>query len=468
MTALLVALLLSQTPNMGLCTVTTGVTTMAQTQDCLNQNAAIIDGHNHSSGEGALVNPAGINITAPLPFNGHPATMLSATEYVDAGPGPSVPLSAWFDGINYCVEDGNANKICLTCNGGVCVGDGGLPAVACVLGVCLKNGCLVFPNGASVCGDNGPGDTIISAVDGGANYVYGDEVLDAGLFCGGNATIDGTEYAGMGNYTAAGQQTGYDAFGLANTTESGANTIETVIDGGYKEISCGMGASDCFRVLWDGGPTPVLTLSHLGVLTIANTIGGTTGDELAFTPGGTGGGTKIAAVSTIDTDSKLTIESKGVLPLILAPGLSSTPSPAGLADAGLVIKAHIDTANTTGSTTISDAGNPCFGFAGTSLTLAAGSNDTAGIITFVSTDGGSTACDPSAPIFTLAFSHAFAAPPAVTLTGCDNPANVVTVGRTLLLDAGWFQVVNASNPTPTINSTYCWTYHVFGLGVDAH
>ncbi len=105
------------TPNMGLPVDTPGVTSAYQAAVDAESAKQIIDQHDHSAGKGVPVTPAGLNINAPLPFNGNPATSLEATEWADAGPGPSVPLSDWTDGVDLWYEDGNGNKIKLTSGG---------------------------------------------------------------------------------------------------------------------------------------------------------------------------------------------------------------------------------------------------------------------------------------------------------------------------------------------------------------
>ena len=151
MNPLLLALLLSQTPNMDLPLVTPG-SSLTATQNSFNQAMATIDGHNHSPGEGVLVPVGGLTIQTALPFNGYPALQMGYLGLVDAGAGPSVTLTLWNDGTNFWVEDGNGNKIQLTCSGGVCVtiGDGGsysfttitVTTSATVSGMQLASNCL--------------------------------------------------------------------------------------------------------------------------------------------------------------------------------------------------------------------------------------------------------------------------------------------------------------------------------------
>jgi hypothetical protein len=98
----------------------------------LNENFTIIDGHNHSSGSGAQINPSGIDINAALPFNDFPATELgwlnvpviaSGTAGSMAGPHgaptvvPTAVDSIFTDGTDLWYKDGNGNYIQITKNG---------------------------------------------------------------------------------------------------------------------------------------------------------------------------------------------------------------------------------------------------------------------------------------------------------------------------------------------------------------
>lgn len=75
MTALAIALLLAQTsPNMGMTIPTPGVTPGPTYATNISNDLSIIDAHNHTPGNGALVPTAGLNINANLPFNGFGAT----------------------------------------------------------------------------------------------------------------------------------------------------------------------------------------------------------------------------------------------------------------------------------------------------------------------------------------------------------------------------------------------------------
>jgi hypothetical protein len=156
------------TPNMGL------EVNPAWPSD-LQADMSIIDSHNHASGNGVAITPSGLNINAPLPFNGNPATSVDYVTLVDAGVGPSVPITAWSNGVDLFFEDGNGNKIQVTANGAVNAlqnfGDAGyfVPGYASTSinvdgGITLvkDGGCFLTYDGVAYC-DDGAGNAVINA-----------------------------------------------------------------------------------------------------------------------------------------------------------------------------------------------------------------------------------------------------------------------------------------------------------------
>jgi hypothetical protein len=64
------------TPNMNLIEPTVGTEAGPQYGLDINNSLTLIDQHDHSTGKGVLITPAGININAPLAFNDEPVTQL--------------------------------------------------------------------------------------------------------------------------------------------------------------------------------------------------------------------------------------------------------------------------------------------------------------------------------------------------------------------------------------------------------
>ena len=264
MTSLCIALLLSQTPNMSLPLVAPGQATMSQFETDYNNSMALIDAHQHTAGQGALVPVGGLSIQTPLPFLGNPATGMGYLGLVDAGAGPSVTLTMWNDGINWWVEDGSGNKIELTANGGlnVTLGDGGsyvfttitVSVKATVAGMVLANNCLLGPNGASYCFDTAGGLSMTS-VDGGqilAMDSYGDTFFEQGGTIAMTSNGGGQVVCGAtGCYTP--NRLGFDPSYFGNLSTASTNFVENVPDGGSAIIDVGKGANYVEELQYDGG-----------------------------------------------------------------------------------------------------------------------------------------------------------------------------------------------------------------------
>lgn len=71
------------TPNMLLTLPTPSQTSGPEWANNLNSSLTLIDQHNHTSGRGARIPPAGLSITTDLPFQNHGATQLSHTQFND-------------------------------------------------------------------------------------------------------------------------------------------------------------------------------------------------------------------------------------------------------------------------------------------------------------------------------------------------------------------------------------------------
>lgn len=101
-----------------------------------NINACLgaIDSHNHSSGQGVPVTPAGIAINADLPFNNNNAITLRSTNFVVQGSPLSDPTDLgciYVSGVDLYYNDEAGNQIRITSAGNVNAGAGsitGLPS----------------------------------------------------------------------------------------------------------------------------------------------------------------------------------------------------------------------------------------------------------------------------------------------------------------------------------------------------
>lgn len=106
------------TPNMSLPQSSVGITSGLGWEQNLNAALGIVDGHNHTAGNGVPIPPAGLNINSSLPFNNQQATNLQAcvftpqTSYV-------TQYGLYTKGVDLYFNDGSGNVIQLTSGGDV-------------------------------------------------------------------------------------------------------------------------------------------------------------------------------------------------------------------------------------------------------------------------------------------------------------------------------------------------------------
>ena len=110
------------TPNMSLIVPTVGAELGPTYAVDINNSLSLIDSHDHSSGKGVAVTPAGLSITSDLTFQGNNATNLrSARLSIQTSPlALSTDLNCLYDvNGNLYFNDGSGNQIQITSNGGV-------------------------------------------------------------------------------------------------------------------------------------------------------------------------------------------------------------------------------------------------------------------------------------------------------------------------------------------------------------
>lgn len=95
----------------------------------LNSCLALIDTHDHSSGEGVPVTPNGLNINADLPLNGNNLTLARSLRMVSQATVLTLPtdlLALYSVGVDLYYNDGNGNNIQITQNGAVAGASGNI------------------------------------------------------------------------------------------------------------------------------------------------------------------------------------------------------------------------------------------------------------------------------------------------------------------------------------------------------
>lgn len=109
-------------PNMNLLIPTVGVDPGPEFAQDINNSLTLVDGHNHSSGYGVQINPAGININADLPFNNNNLTATRSLRMSVQSTAEILvtDLNQFYDlnGDAYFI-DGSGNQIRLTQGGGI-------------------------------------------------------------------------------------------------------------------------------------------------------------------------------------------------------------------------------------------------------------------------------------------------------------------------------------------------------------
>lgn len=120
------------TPSMLLDLPTVGSTAGPLWATKVNAAFDAVDAHDHSTGKGTKVTPAGLNITADLAFNSNRATLLSGLSFVSQVAPPVDANSLFVQGGELWFRDGLSNLVQVTLAGKVgaqIVGDYGLAGV---------------------------------------------------------------------------------------------------------------------------------------------------------------------------------------------------------------------------------------------------------------------------------------------------------------------------------------------------
>lgn len=110
---------MSTTPNMNLTLPDPLITPGPLYASEINTSFETIDSHNHTSGEGAPVPTAGLNINANLTFNGHGAYGVSYTTYASYTVSPTLTTSVYVINGELAYKDGNGTEVVITNNGSI-------------------------------------------------------------------------------------------------------------------------------------------------------------------------------------------------------------------------------------------------------------------------------------------------------------------------------------------------------------
>lgn len=116
----------------------------------INASLSILDGHNHTPGNGVQIPPSGLDINNDLTFQGNNATNLRSTRYTPQSliPGvtPDIGIT-YVSGVDLYYNDGNGNQIRITQSGSVAGSSGtitGLPSGTASAAYIPSSGTFVF------------------------------------------------------------------------------------------------------------------------------------------------------------------------------------------------------------------------------------------------------------------------------------------------------------------------------------
>lgn len=119
----------------------------------INSCLTTIDSHDHSSGKGLQITPAGMNITSDLSFGGNNAIALRSTRFTSQ----SSPIAGASDlgclyesGVDLYYNDGSGNQIRLTQSGGIAGTPGSISGLVPPASVTYSAPTFVFQSGVSI------------------------------------------------------------------------------------------------------------------------------------------------------------------------------------------------------------------------------------------------------------------------------------------------------------------------------
>lgn len=134
-------------PNMGLIIPTVAVDPGPDWANNVNASFSILDGHNHSAGEGVQIQPDGLNINTDLTFLNNNATNLRSARFA-AQPSPLAlvtDIGAIYEaGVDLYYNDGNGNQIRLTQNGSIAGTSGSISGLVPPASVSYSSGTATF------------------------------------------------------------------------------------------------------------------------------------------------------------------------------------------------------------------------------------------------------------------------------------------------------------------------------------
>lgn len=135
------------TPNMNINTPVVGTTTGPQYATDLNNCFLTVDAHDHSTGNGVPITPAGLNISSDLSFLNNDATNLRSTRFQiqsSALADASDLNCLYVTGVDLYYNDGNGNQIQLTQSGSIAGTSGSISGLSSPASATYVSGSQTF------------------------------------------------------------------------------------------------------------------------------------------------------------------------------------------------------------------------------------------------------------------------------------------------------------------------------------
>lgn len=151
-------------PNMGMPVPNVGVDPGPDWANNINSSLSIIDGHNHSLGEGVQITPDGLNISSDLSFEGNNATVVRSVRFLSQI-SPLVGISPDLDcifvsGVDLYYNDGNGNTVRITQAGSIAGTPGSISGLVAPASASYSaiSSTFIWESGVNIAAgmDNGP------------------------------------------------------------------------------------------------------------------------------------------------------------------------------------------------------------------------------------------------------------------------------------------------------------------------
>lgn len=161
-------------PSMNLPIPTVGVDGGPDYAFNINNSLTLVDGHNHSSGQGVQIQPAGLNINSDLTFLGNNAIALRTVRFQPQVSTPNAPSDIgciYGVGVDVYITDGAGNVIRVTQNGALAGASGTISNLTSPASAAYSAPTFIFQSNTNVPANLDAGSIIIRNVIANSNGI---------------------------------------------------------------------------------------------------------------------------------------------------------------------------------------------------------------------------------------------------------------------------------------------------------